>query len=139
MSWVVDTCILLDILEDDPEFGNKSAKCLKAYLQEGLFVWPVSFIEMAPAFAGNYTAQLEFFRLCGIADNIEFTRVDSEKAYHAWDRYIKAKRKRKSEAFPKRPVADIMIGAFACRFDGLITRNGKDFQPWFPGLKIIHP
>lgn len=33
----------------------------------------------------------------------------------------------------------VRIGAFACRFDGLITRSGKDFQPWFPGLKIIHP
>jgi hypothetical protein len=32
-----------------------------------------------------------------------------------------------------------MIGAFATRFDGLITRNQKDFKPWFPELKLVVP
>lgn len=33
----------------------------------------------------------------------------------------------------------MMIGAFASRFDGLITRNGSDFRPWFPELSILDP
>ena len=26
MAWVVDTCILLDVLEDDPKFGRASPR-----------------------------------------------------------------------------------------------------------------
>jgi hypothetical protein len=33
----------------------------------------------------------------------------------------------------------MMIGAFASRFEGLITRSGNDFQPWFPQLVILDP
>jgi hypothetical protein len=30
MAWVVDTCVLLDVLEDDPSFGRASASTLDA-------------------------------------------------------------------------------------------------------------
>jgi hypothetical protein len=40
---------------------------------------------------------------------------------------------------PKRPIADVLIGAFASRFDGMLTRNAKDFQAVFPGLKLLEP
>jgi len=38
MAWVVDTCVLIDVLEDDPEFGLVSAEALDAHLDEGLHV-----------------------------------------------------------------------------------------------------
>jgi predicted nucleic acid-binding protein len=41
-----------------------------------------------------------------------------------WGEYVEKKRARKTE---RRPVADVLIEAFAQRFDGLITRNPKDF------------
>lgn len=50
--------------------------------------------------------------------------------YSPWHDSIAAKRRRKSPKLAKRPIADMMIGAFACRFDGLIRRNGGDFEPW---------
>ncbi len=31
MPWVVDTCNLIDVLEDDPTFGRQSAQALDAY------------------------------------------------------------------------------------------------------------
>jgi len=40
---------------------------------------------------------------------------------------------------PKRPIADLQIGGFAMRFQGMITRNPGDFRPWYPGLTIIEP
>jgi len=39
----------------------------------------------------------------------------------------------------KRPVADVLIGGFALRFDGLITRNTDDFRKLFPALRLIRP
>lgn len=94
---------------------------------------------MAPVFVGDYSAQRDFLTLCGVGDAAEFSLEDVRRAHHAWHRYVSTKRSRKSSKVPKRPVADIMIGAFACRFQGLITRNRADFQPWFTELKIIHP
>jgi predicted nucleic acid-binding protein len=139
MSWVVDTCVLLDILEDDPEFGRASARCLKARLDEGLLACPVTLLEMAPAFVGDFDAQRDFLAQCGVSDGEKFTVADVRLGYSPWNDYFVAKRQRKSRNLPKRPIADMMIGAFACRFDGLITRNGSDFRPWFPGLAILDP
>jgi predicted nucleic acid-binding protein len=36
-------------------------------------------------------------------------------------------------------VADLLIGAFACRHQGLITRNPTDFRRWFSKLKLRQP
>ena len=136
MSWVVDTCVLIDVLEDDPDFGRASALCLRKYLNEGLVLSPVSMIELSPAFEGDLSKQKEFLSLCGV--NFEHTSegLDVVRAHAAWNHYIQKKR---LKVAPKRPVADIMIGAFSMRFDGLITRNPKDFKPWFPDLKLIVP
>jgi hypothetical protein len=40
---------------------------------------------------------------------------------------------------PKRPIADILIGAFATRFDGLITRKTSDLRALFPDLTLRKP
>ena len=38
-----------------------------------------------------------------------------------------------------RLLADILIGAFAMRFDGILTRNQADFRRAFPTLPITAP
>lgn len=136
MSWVVDTCVLIDVLENDPDFGRPSALCLSEYLGEGLLIAPITMIELSPAFAGNLAAQKEFLSLCGVGFGYGFEPGDTVKAHKVWHQYI---RKKRLQQVGKRPIADIMIGAFASRFDGLITRNPKDFKPWFSGLRLIVP
>jgi hypothetical protein len=39
----------------------------------------------------------------------------------------------------KCPIADVLIGAFALRFQGLLTRNSSDFRQLFPSLPILEP
>jgi len=39
----------------------------------------------------------------------------------------------------KRPAADPLIGAFASRFEGLLTRNTADFHQLYPKLRLISP
>ncbi|TVP76726.1 MAG: type II toxin-antitoxin system VapC family toxin [Puniceicoccaceae bacterium] len=136
MSWVVDTCVLIDILEGDSEFGPSSALCLREYLSGGLVVSPVTMIELSPAFEGNFSKQKEFLSLCGVNFEMNMEAQDVANAHAAWNRYIGQKRLKNAT---KRPIADIMIGAFAVRFDGLITRNPKDFRPWFPGIHLVIP
>ena len=133
MAWVVDTCLLLDVLEADPVHGEHSAALLDRYAAEGLVICPVSYIELAPAFDGN-AEQEEFFLQQIIADCREnWTWQDTENSHAAWNRYVAMKRKGKT---PKRPIADIQIGAFSERYQGLLTRNPEDFQPVFPKLVI---
>ncbi|MBC2602571.1 type II toxin-antitoxin system VapC family toxin [Puniceicoccus vermicola] len=136
MAWVVDTCVVIDVLENDPMFGVGSAKKLQSLLDQGLVLCPVSMVELSPAFAGDLTAQKSFLDMCGISYHEPFTLADSETAHVAWNAYIQAKR---SKQVAKRPVADLLIGGFALRFDGLVTRNRSDFQRWFRGLKIVEP
>lgn len=134
--WIVDTCVVLDILEADPTFGLSSAQCLELRLPEGLAISPVTMVELAPAFDGDLLEQKVFLDAAGISWDERWTMADTENAHTAWNTCIQAKRLTKTR---KRPVADILIGAFALGRTGLITRNSDDFRPWFPALKILEP
>ena len=60
MAWVVDTCVLLDIHCADPHFAQSSADCLTQHLSDGLVISPITYVELAPAFAGNMKLQEQF-------------------------------------------------------------------------------
>jgi predicted nucleic acid-binding protein len=133
MAWVVDTCLLLDVLDDDPSFGESSAICIERYQHDGLTVCPVTLIEMAPAFLGDWRQATEFMRQVGIDQAEGWITADTHAAFTAWNRQVELKRAGKTG---RRPVADVQIGAFALRHQGLLTRNMGDFKRWFPSLKM---
>lgn len=136
MTWVVDTCIVIDVLENDPSFGLRSATLLDARLAEGLSICPVTFVELAPAFEGNGDVQEGFLRQAGIGFRGGWTTADTRIAHRAWHLRITARR---SGTLPKRPIADLLIGAYASNRRGLITRNPTDFRRHFPDLPILEP
>ena len=67
MPWVVDTCVLIDVLEDDPEFGASSAGLLDRLLAKGLEISPVTYAKLAPAFNGDRALQNDFLAGASIA------------------------------------------------------------------------
>jgi len=136
MTWIVDTCVVIDLLENDPDFGLRSAQLLEAHLPEGLAICPVSQIELAPAFEGDLAAQKSFLNQAGIHHHHGWTIADTEAAHRAWHLHIAARR---AGTLPKRPIADILIGAYAANRRGLITRNPDDFRQNFPDLTILQP
>lgn len=136
MSWIVDTCVVIDVLEADPLFGESSAQSLQTLLAEGLAVCPVTMVELAAAFDGNLPEKKRFLDLCGISWREAWTSRDTESSHQAWNDYVQFRRKRR---LLKRPVADLLIGGFAANRKGLVTRNPEDFQRWFPDLTIIDP
>jgi predicted nucleic acid-binding protein len=133
MAWVVDTCVLLDVLEDDPEFGQVSAMTLDSLAEDGLTICPVTYAELAPAFEGNSSLQDEFLIGVGVDFRQDWIWEDTLRTHEAWNDFI---RRRRSGLVPKRPLADVLIGAFATRYQGLITRNLSDFATIFPELPI---
>ena len=136
MAWVVDTCMLIDVLEDDPEFGATSARLLDDHAPEGLVASPITYAELAPAFEGHLKLQDEFLAGVGVEFREPWTWEDTLATHSAW--YAHVARRRGGEG-RRRPPADIMIGAFAQRFQGLITRNPEDFQVTFPTLPLRVP
>jgi predicted nucleic acid-binding protein len=133
MAWVVDTCIVLDVLIDDPEFGASSAQLLERYTKDGLIICPVTYVELAPAFKGQTSLQNEFLDNVGINYRAPWGWVETQAAHDAWHLFIQLRR---TGALPKRPLSDILIGAFAYAHGGLLTRNEKDFKRIFKDLKI---
>jgi predicted nucleic acid-binding protein len=136
MAWVVDTCMLIDVLDDDPRFGRSSALTLDSYAGDGLVACPLTYAEMAPAFQGDVAIQDEFLHGVGVDFRQDWTWADTRRAHQAWHRLVE---RRRSRSLPRRPLADILIGAFASRFEGLITRNAGDFESIFPGLHLGRP
>ena len=136
MAWVVDTGLLLDVGLDNARFGKSSEILLQEKAGDGLLVCPVTFVEMAPAFGGDLGALRQF--LTGIpADYDEpWEGKDTEAAARAWARHVGLRRAGRGS---RRPVADVLIGAFAARFEGLLTRNLNDFRRLFPKLKLVAP
>lgn len=136
MPWLVDTCVLIDVAEADPKFGAASARLLQAKLREGLVVSPVSYAELAPVFDGSLEMQDEFLSAAGVSFDAPWKHEDTLAAHAAWWSLV---RRRRGRPAPRRPIADVLIGAMACRVGGLITRNGRDFAPLFPDLAIRDP
>ncbi len=137
MSWVVDTCVVIDVFAADPKFGVASAKLLEELKADGLVVAPVTMVELAPAFDGDMEAQKRFLELARIDFRDPWTLADTEAAHAAWASFIRARKA--SNTLPKRPVADLLIGGFAANRQGLITRNPGDFRRWFPSVTVREP
>lgn len=134
MAWVVDTCLVIDVLDDDPDFGAGTAALLDRLAPDGLVLCPVSYVELAPAFLGDAARQREFLDQVGIDYSALWTRDDTQAAHTAWALHVE---RRRSGRTTRRPVADVLIGAFASTRGGLLTRNPGDFAPLFPSLEIV--
>ena len=136
MAWVVDTCVLIDVLVEDPQFGLSSAQILDACFEEGLLICPMTYAELSPALQGDRALQDEFLAGVGVDFRQDWVWADTLRAHQAWNEFI---RRRRSGQLPRRPLADVLIGAFATRFQGLITRNPEDFTKLFPSLPLRVP
>ncbi len=91
---------------------------------------------MAPVFDGDAERQELFLFHLEVSGSEIWTHKETLAAHTAWYRYVKARRLHRTN---KRPLADILIGAFSERFDGLLTRNESDFRHSFPDMTILVP
>ncbi len=136
MAWVVDTSVVVDLLTGDPLFEPASTACLQARLLDGLVISPATFVELGPSFGGDAAAAEAFLKSAHIGASEFWSAGDTLLAHRLWHQF-QARRRQSSVA--KRPVADVLIAAFAGRFQGLITRNAPDFRSILPTLPLIEP
>ncbi|MBX7209550.1 MAG: hypothetical protein K1X78_14635 [Verrucomicrobiaceae bacterium] len=136
MAWVIDTSVILDLVTGDPTFEPASTACLQAHLGYGLVISPITFVELGPSFGGDDVATEEFLKASHIGTSEFWTPADTLLAHRLWHQH--QQRRRQLQA-AKRPVADVLIAAFAQRFQGVITRNAADFRNLLPALQIVEP
>ena len=136
MIWVVDTCVVIDLVERDGEFGAVSAAALASKIDDSFVIAPITYVELGPVFDGDRERQDAFLKESWIDFDFAGNKEAVVAAHKAW--YEHVLRKRKGET-TKRPIADVMIGAYALQKGGLITRNEDDFRSLYPELTIYNP
>lgn len=136
MAWVVDTSVVVDLVTGDPLFEPASTSCLQTHLKDGLVVSPVTFVELGPSFSGDEIAAEGFLKAAHIGSSEFWSAEDTLLAHRLWHQH---QLRRRQLQITKRPVADVLIAAFAERFQGIITRNAADFRNILPMLQIIEP
>lgn len=133
MITAVDSNVLLDFLNHDPEFGIASRISLRSCAEEGrLLACDVVWAEIAGCFPSLSTCT-DILREVGI----EFSSIEPEAAFEA-GRAWKAYRKRGGAR--TRVAADFLLGAHALvQADRLLTRDHGFYRACFHTLVIVDP
>jgi len=130
----VDSSIIIDVLEPDPEHGPASRKALRRCLREGSMVaCDVVWAEVATAFGHAQARAIEALREIGIAYS-PMTEEAALRAAECWYRF------RKRSGGKDRIVADFLIGGHALvQADRLLTRGRGFYRDYFKSLKLVVP
>ena len=130
---LVDSCVLLDLFTNDPQWANWSEETLGRYSQTNtLFINSIVYTEVS----------IGFNRIEEVEDAIEQVDVKvlempREALFLAGKTFLDYRRKKgtKSSALP-----DFFIGAHASvsSFD-LVTRDTARYKTYFPTVKLICP
>lgn len=130
---LVDTNVLVDVLENDPDWADWSIGQLRAQSQiHPLAINPVIYAELSLTFS-TVEALDDTLDKLGLAI-MELPRPALFLAGKAFVRYRRAGGKKSNV------LADFFIGAHAAVIGcPLLTRDTKRYQRYFPSVKLITP
>ncbi|MCP2023153.1 type II toxin-antitoxin system VapC family toxin [Pseudomonas laurylsulfatiphila] len=130
---LVDTNVLIDVLEDDPVWADWSIKQLRAQSQiHELAINPIIYAELSQTFS-TFEALDDVIHQLGLA-MCEVPRPALFLAGKAFIRY------RKVGGGKNNVLADFFIGAHAAvKRLPLLTRDAKRYRSYFPSVELIVP
>ena len=130
---LVDSNVLLDILEEDPQWFAWSAEQLAAAAEQHvLIINPVIYAEVSIGFE-----RIEELEAALPANSFERRQLPWEAAFLAGKCFLAYRR---AGGERRSPLPDFFIGAHAA-VDGLIllTRDAGRYRTYFPRLQLIAP
>ena len=130
---LVDTNVLIDLVQDDAEWANWSEiKLFEAQLAGALMINPVGYAELVHAF--NSMADLDSFLKSA---KITVKDISRPAAYLAGEAFLSY---RKRKGIKTGVLADFFIGAQAQAENWtILTRDAARYKSYFPAVKLICP
>lgn len=130
---IVDTNVLIDVLEDDPEWSDWSIAQLRAQSKvHPLTINPIIYAELSLAFT-KVEALDKAIENLGLTIS-ELPRPALFLAGKAFVQY------RRQGGKANNVLADFFIGAHAAVLGcQLLTRDARRYQTYFPSIKLITP
>ena len=130
---LVDSCVLLDLFTNDPDWADWSEKILGQYSQTNtLYINSIIYTELSIGF--NLIEEVE----AAIEQaGIKVLEIPREALFLAGKVFLNY---RKNKGTKHSTLPDFYIGAHATvsTFD-LITRDSAKFKRYFPNLNLIYP
>ncbi len=129
----IDSCVLLDLFTDDPNWGDWSEKILDQYSQTNtLYINSIVYTEVSIGFD-----KIEELEKAIVQIGIKVLEIPREALFLTGKAFLKYRRKKGTKSSP---LPDFFIGAHATvsSFE-LITRDVTKFRTYFPQVKLIHP
>ncbi len=129
----VDSCVLLDLFTDDPDWGEWSENILEKYSKTNtLYINSIVYTEISIGF--NKIEDVEKV-ISGLG--IRVLEIPREALFLTGKTYLKYRRNKGTK---NSPLPDFFIGAHVSveKFD-LITRDANKYITYFPQVKLIHP
>jgi predicted nucleic acid-binding protein len=130
---LVDTNVLIDLVQDDPQWADWSEEqLLKAHKKGPLFINVVGYAELAPALDSIILLD-DFLKRCKIA----VKDISRPAAYLAGEVFLQY---RKRKGTKTGVLADFFIGAQA-QTEGwtILSRDAGRYKTYFPRVKLITP
>ena len=130
---LVDTNVLLDVVEDDPDWADWSLQQLQAARLRGrLAINPVIYAELSLNFAA--VAALDS-AVVGLG--LQFRDLPRPALFLAGKAFAKYRRAGGRKA---NVLADFFVGAHAAVMGwGIITRDARRYRNYFPRVPLVSP
>ena len=130
---LVDSNILLDVLEEDEKWFDRSSTKLAECAQENILcINPIIYAEISIGFS-----RIEELEEALSKDYFQYFHLPYEAAFLAGKCFL---RYRRAGGAKRSPLPDFFIGAHAAVENMvLLTRDTSRYRTYFPGLQIISP
>ena len=128
----VDSCVLIDIFNDDAQWKSWSIAQVSNALPRGLCINAIVFAEVSGSFATQQDVSAAIKR-----GRLEIKEIPMEVAYLAADAFTNYRR---NKGQFKTALPDFFIGAHAQVLScPLLTRDPHRFATYFPDVQLITP
>ena len=130
---LIDSCVLLDLFTNDPQWANWSERILNKFSQTNtLYINTIVYTEISIGFS-----KIELLDEAIDQLEIKVLEIPREALFLTGKTFLKY---RKNKGAKKSPLPDFFIGAHAAisKFT-LITRDVAKYNTYFPKINLVTP